>query len=116
MHYNIKSILKFDKADDKQVVVKGWLKTARHSKKFSFLEVSDGTSFHGIQVVVDSDLENYENEVRKLNTGCSVIIEGKLVESPGKGQKFEIQAKKVDVVGFTEDDYPLQKKDIHLNF
>lgn len=95
--------------ENQQVVVKGWVKTARHSKNVSFLEVSDGSCFHGIQAVVDNTIENY-SEVVKINTGCSVIVTGILVLSLGKGQKYEIQTTKVEVVGWISEDYPLQKK------
>lgn len=90
--------------------IKGWLKTARHSKGFSFLEVSDGSCFSGIQVVADVKLNNYESEIKHLLSGSAVAVTGKIVESPGKGQKYEIQAKKVEVVGTIPEDYPLQKK------
>jgi asparaginyl-tRNA synthetase len=93
-----------------EVVVQGWVKTARHSKNCSFLDVSDGSCFSGIQVVADPALGNYEEEIVKLKTGCSVRVTGELVESPGQGQKFEIQATAVEAVGMTTEDYPLQKK------
>ncbi len=93
-----------------RVSVQGWLRTARHSKNVSFLEVSDGSCFAGIQVVAAPDLSNYEDAVAKLTTGCAVRASGELVDSPGKGQRYEIHADEVDVVGGVEDDYPLQKK------
>ncbi len=93
-----------------EVSIRGWVRTARHSKGVSFLDVTDGSSFDGIQVVLDPALANYESELKKLRTGCSVIVHGALVESPAKGQNFEIHASAVDVVGQVDDDYPLQKK------
>ena len=90
--------------------VRGWVKTARHSKGVSFLEVSDGSSFDGLQVVVPPELENYESELRQVGTGWAVDAEGELVESPGKGQRYELQASRVAVVGTVDADYPLQKK------
>ena len=93
-----------------QVSVQGWLRTARHSKNVSFLEVSDGSCFAGIQVVAAPELDNYEAEVAQLSTGCSVRATGELVDSPGKGQRFEIHASQVERVGDVDDDYPLQKK------
>lgn len=92
------------------VTIKGWIKTARHSKGLSFLEVHDGSCFAGIQVVAEAKLPNYEADISRLLTGCSVVITGELVDSPGKGQKFEIQAEAVEVVGQIEEGYPLQKK------
>jgi asparaginyl-tRNA synthetase len=93
-----------------EVVVRGWLRTARHAKGVSFLEVSDGSCFAGLQVVADPELPNFEAEVRKLGTGCAVEARGGLVESPGKGQRVELQARELALVGGVDDDYPLQKK------
>jgi len=92
------------------VRVQGWLKTARHAKGVSFLEVSDGSCLPGVQVVAAPILENFESELRALGTGAAVIAEGELVASPGKGQRVEIHATRVAAVGRTGADYPLQKK------
>ena len=90
----------------------GWIKTKRESKGgFSFLEVNDGSTIKNIQVIADGQLPNYTQEVVKLTVGCSVIVKGNLVESPGKGQKVEIQAKEIRVTGWADPErYPLQKK------
>ena len=93
-----------------QVTVQGWLRTARHSKGVSFFEVSDGSCFAGIQVVAEPTLDNYDPDLTNLRTGCAVAATGDLVESPGKGQRFEIHATRIEVVGGVDDDYPLQKK------
>jgi asparaginyl-tRNA synthetase len=90
--------------------VRGWVRTARHSKGVSFLEVSDGSCFAGLQVVAAPELPNYESEVRHLRTGCAVDAEGSLVDSPGSGQRFELQADALHTLGGVGDDYPLQKK------
>jgi asparaginyl-tRNA synthetase len=92
------------------VTVRGWLRTTRHSKGVSFLEVSDGSCFAGLQVVADPSLANYEREVAALGTGCAVSITGDVVDSPGKGQRYELRATRVEVVGGVAPDYPLQKK------
>jgi asparaginyl-tRNA synthetase len=92
------------------VTVRGWLKTARHAKGISFLEVYDGSCFAGIQVIAEPALANYEGEVRHLQTGCAVVVEGELVDSPGKEQRFEIKASGVEALGRVGEDYPLQKK------
>ena len=97
----------------KSVTVKGWLRSKRDSKAgISFLAVHDGSAFDAIQAVVPSELSNYENEILKLSTGCSVIVTGELVESQGKGQSVEIQATSVEVVGWVDDaeSYPIAKK------
>ena len=93
-----------------RVAVRGWLRTARHSKGVSFLDLSDGSCMAGIQVVAAPELPNFEPEVRDLKTGCAVVVEGELVESRGTEQSFEIQASSVELVGGVDDDYPLQKK------
>jgi asparaginyl-tRNA synthetase len=92
------------------VTVEGWLRTVRHGKNVSFLDISDGSCMSGIQAVAPPTLNNYESEVKKLTTGCSVGVTGQLVESPGKGQRYEIQAESVAVIGWADQDYPLQKK------
>ncbi len=106
----IKDILQRSSSEKAQVTVKGWLKTARHSKELSFLNVTDGSCLSGIQVIAEPTLENYKTEVLKLNTGYSVSITGILVDSPGKEQKYEIQAQKIEIIGDVPEDYPLQKK------
>ena len=97
-------------AADTEVTVEGWLRTVRHSKNVSFLDISDGSCMAGIQAVAAPGLDNYETEIGKLTTGCCVRVAGRLVESPGKGQSYEIQAGRVEVVGYADEDYPLQKK------
>jgi asparaginyl-tRNA synthetase len=93
-----------------EVTVQGWLRTARHSKNLSFLEVSDGSCFAGIQVVAAPELANYADEIAHLANGCAVRATGELVASPGAGQRYEIRARSVERVGGVDDDYPLQKK------
>jgi asparaginyl-tRNA synthetase len=96
------------------VKVAGWVRTRRDSKGgFSFLEINDGSSFNGLQVIVPAELANYESEVLELTIGSAVAVEGKLVESPGKGQAVEVHATKVTVYGLADpEEYPLQKKRI----
>ena len=96
-----------------EVTVEGWVRSKRDSKAgISFVAVHDGSHFDPIQAVVPSDLSNYEKEVLHITTGCAVRISGELVESQGKGQKFEIQANAVEVVGTVDDaeSYPIAKK------
>jgi len=115
MDDSIKSILAREAAGG-SVVIRGWLRTVRHSKNVSFLEVTDGSCFSGLQAVAAPELPEYEDCVRALGTGCSVEIEGDLVDSQGKGQRFEIHATRVELVGGVDDDYPLQKKRHSLEF
>ena len=93
----------------KDIVVQGWVRTRRDSKGgFSFIELNDGSKFSSLQIIADNTLVNYE-DISKLHTGASLVAEGKLVESQGKGQKYELQAKQIIVLGNTDNTYPLQK-------
>ena len=92
-----------------QVLAKGWIRTKRDSKDFSFLELNDGSCLGNIQVIADKGLANYE-EILKLTTGSAVAVTGELVESPGKGQRWEIRAGGVEVISIAPETYPLQKK------
>ncbi|AVG76442.1 asparaginyl-tRNA synthetase [Pantoea sp. PA1] len=100
-------------AVDSEVTVRGWVRTRRDSKAgLSFIAVYDGSCFNPVQAVVNNSLNNYQDEVLHLTTGCSVIVTGKVVASPGQGQAFEIQATKLEVVGWVEDpdSYPMAAK------
>jgi len=91
------------------VRVCGWVRTARHAKDVSFLELADGSCFAGLQVVAGPALDDFE-AVRRIRTGCALEVDGALVLSPGAGQRFELVARRVAIVGGVGDDYPLQKK------
>jgi asparaginyl-tRNA synthetase len=93
-----------------EVTVQGWLRTVRHAREVSFLEVSDGSCLAGLQVVASPQLPEYASVVRALRTGCAVAATGELIDSPGSGQRFELQARRVELVGPVGDDYPLKKK------
>ncbi len=92
-----------------QVLIKGWVRTRRDSKGFSFIEVNDGSSLKNIQVVADEKLPNYE-DLKKLTTGSALSVSGKLIESKGGGQRWEIRADGVEVIHLAPEDFPLQKK------
>ncbi|MBL0701365.1 MAG: asparagine--tRNA ligase [Desulfosarcina sp.] len=91
------------------VLIKGWLRTKRDSKNFSFLEINDGSYLKNIQVIADCTLDNY-TEITKLTIGSAVAIRGKLVKSQGKGQALEIQAQSIEIISLAPESYPLQKK------
>jgi asparaginyl-tRNA synthetase len=96
---------------DETVTVQAWVRTKREQKEFSFVEVNDGSSLAGLQVVVNQDLPDYTNIIRQLNTGASVEISGVLAPSLGKGQRVELKAASVIVYGGADPEtYPLQKK------
>src|SRR5215213_10511323 len=82
---------------DQEVTIRGWVRTRRDSKGgFSFIAINDGSSFDSIQVVAPNTLPNYQADVLRVTAGCSVIATGKLVQSQGKGQAYEIQAAGVE--------------------
>ena len=92
-----------------QVVVKGWVRTRRDAKGFSFIEINDGSCLKNLQVIADSSLPNYE-QIQKILTGSSVAVSGNLVASQGAGQQWELQANAVTIIGTAPESYPLQKK------
>ena len=92
-----------------QVLAKGWVRTRRDAKDFSFIELNDGSCLKNLQIIAHNNLPNY-NEVKSLSTGSSVAVTGALVESQGGNQKYEIKAEKIEVYGWADDTYPLQKK------
>src|SRR5688572_26331396 len=115
----IQDILGGSFTKDGPVTVRGWIRTRRDSKAgISFLHVSDGSSFHPLQVVAPNTLPNYATEVTRLTAGCAVEAAGTIVASSGKGQQFEMQAESVRVVGWVDDpdSYPIQPKPHTLEF
>src|SRR5919108_262062 len=91
------------------IQVQGWVRTRRDSKDFSFIELNDGSSLRNLQIIARNSLSNYA-DIQKLTTGASLRVSGALVASQGKGQKWELVADKIDIVGGADDSYPLQKK------
>ncbi len=106
----IKTILSYARTGEK-LRVSGWVRTCRDSGKLTFIEVNDGSSLSGLQVVCEAGLDNYQSEIKKLSTGCSLTVTGQLVESPARGQTVELLASGVEVIGWADpENYPLQKK------
>ena len=100
-----------------KLTIRGWVRTKRDSKGgFSFLEINDGSCLKGLQVIAAQTLPNYETDVRRLTTGCSVQVSGELVESKGAQQSVELVADSVVVIGAADDSYPLQKKQHSMEF
>ncbi len=97
------------------VVAKGWVRTRRDAKGFSFLELNDGSCLSNLQVIIDEGVPGGECLAR-LHTGASAEVVGDLVESPAKGQRWELRATELRLIGGVEDDYPLQKKGHSLEF
>ena len=91
--------------------VAGWVRTKRSSKAgITFIELNDGSSMTGIQLVVPDDAGVDEATLKRITTGASLRAEGELVESPGKGQRVELRVASLEVLGEADGDYPLQKK------
>ncbi len=112
-HAVIKDVLAGQYAAGATITVKGWIRTRRDSKAgISFLAVHDGSCFEALQAVAPADLNNYESEIKRLTTACSVIVTGTVVKSEGQGQAYEIQASNVEVLGWVEnpDTYPMAPK------
>jgi asparaginyl-tRNA synthetase len=93
-----------------EVRLNGWVRTRRDTKEFSFIELYDGSCIACAQVIALPSLSNYSTEILRLTTGSSITVEGTVVDSPGKGQTYEIRAKAVTVHDVAPSDYPLQKK------
>ena len=110
---SVQKILGGEAPADTPVTVKGWVRTRRDSKAgISFVNVSDGSCFHPVQVVAPDTLTNYAEEIAHLTAGCSIEATGLIVPSPAKGQPFEMQASALKVVGWVDDPdtYPIQPK------
>ncbi len=97
----------------KEVNVKGWVRSVRKSKAFSFIVLSDGSSQDLLQIIADDNIDNYET-LSTMLTGTCVSINGKVVESQGKGQTIEMQATGGEIIGEVDESYPLQKKGTSL--
>lgn len=99
-----------------EVIVKGWVRTRRGSKQVNFIALNDGSTINNVQVVVD--VESFDEEMLKgITTGACISVAGVLVESQGKGQRAEVQAKVIEVLGQADANvYPLQKKGHTLEF
>ncbi|SKA84498.1 asparagine--tRNA ligase [Desulfobaculum bizertense] len=97
-------------APKENIVVKGWVRTKRENKGFAFIELNDGTSLSNLQVIIDEGAQGWD-ELERATTGASVSISGNLIESPGKGQKWEVKASELRVIGEADpESFPLQKK------
>lgn len=94
-----------------EVTVKGWVRTVRNQKTFTFIEINDGSMFSNLQIVANPDIPGYNNLINQITTGASISAKGKIVESPGDKQSLELQAIDVHIIGKCDAEvYPLQKK------
>lgn len=110
---SIKSIANDTSLIGTELYVRGWVRTRRDSKAgISFIHLSDGSCFDPLQLVVPNTLENYQDEILHVTTGCAIEATGELVESQGKGQGVELQVKQLKVIGWVDDPetYPMSPK------
>lgn len=104
----IVALLKTDRPI-KNILVKGWVRTRRDAKNFTFIELNDGSCLRNIQIFVDQETPAYA-AVAKLTTGSALAVSGDLIPSQGRGQPWEVHAKQIDIIGLAPDTFPLQKK------
>lgn len=111
MRIKIREIKQQNKWIGQEVAVKGWVRTVRSQKNFTFIEVNDGSTLSNLQVIVPQELPQYAATIALLTTGASLAIQGKVVESPGAKQTVEIHADEIGIIGACDaESYPLQKK------
>jgi len=97
------------KAPADAILVQGWVRTRRDARDFSFLELNDGSCLPNLQIIARNTLPNY-SAVQRLTTGASIAVQGALLASQGKGQSWEVAADSIEIIGPSDDTYPLQKK------
>ncbi len=107
-----------DARPDETVTARGWVRTRRDSKNgFSFIELNDGSCMKNLQIVVDADVPGYSDSIKSVTTGASIAVEGTVKESPGKGQRIELHATSLNVLGTADPaTFPLQKKGHSFEF
>jgi asparaginyl-tRNA synthetase len=119
LHPTIKELLSGAAEPGSTVTVRGWVRTRRDSKAgISFINVNDGSAFASVQVVAGKELPNYEAEVLRLSAGCSVVVTGELVPTPGRPQPVEVKATGIEVLGWVDDPetYPIQPKQHSMEY
>ena len=107
-----------DAQPETSITVKGWVRTRRDSKNgFSFIELNDGSCMSNLHIVVDGDVPGYAETIKDVTTGASVAIDGTVKESPGKGQRIEVHATTLTLLGAADPaTFPLQKKGHSFEF
>ncbi|MCK4503217.1 MAG: asparagine--tRNA ligase, partial [Desulfuromonadales bacterium] len=111
---SIKKLLQASQAV-KEICVKGWVRSIRRSKEVTFITLNDGSCFASLQIVLTPELDNYQ-AISKVGTGASLMVTGVLAESPAQGQSWEVQAQTIEIIGTSDEDYPLQKKRHSLEY
>src|SRR5574344_2093070 len=100
---------KYEQLLNSEIKLQGWIRNHRKQKEFGFIDFSDGTCFKHIQIVYDDKLSDFL-EIQKYHVGSAIRVEGCVVSSPKEGQSFELQAKKIELLGDCPEDYPIQPK------
>lgn len=101
---------------DKEITVRGWIRTNRGSNKFGFVELNDGSFFKSVQVVYEADKINNFTEISKAPIAAALKVVGTLVLTPDAKQPFEIKADTIEIEADSDSDYPLQKKRHSLEY
>lgn len=114
----VRTLLESDEAIvSSPVLIKGWVRTVRDQKTLSFINVNDGSSLEGVQIVADAEgTADYAAVMARIGTGAAIAATGTVARSQGKGQLYEVQASSIEVVGECDDSFPLQKKRHSLEF
>ena len=100
----------------KNITVMGWIRQIRDSKTILFIELNDGSFFKPLQVIAEADKVSNFAEIAKLNISASIVVKGKLVETPNGKQPFEIHAESAEIMGKSNEDYPIQAKKHTLEY
>ena len=105
---DIKELYVSDHIGEK-ITVQGWVRSHRKQAHFGFIDLHDGTTFNGLQVVYEDNLPTFD-DITKIKLGSAVTVKGTLITSPKEGQKFELTLEELTLEGDCPDDYPLQAK------
>lgn len=97
-------------AKEQNLRVSGWLRTRRDAPSFSFLELNDGSCLQGLQIIAEHNLPGWESLHKQITTGAALAVRGRLMPSPARGQRLELRADEITVLGTADASYPLQKK------
>lgn len=104
----------FKQASDlegQQVTLRGWIRTVRQQKNFTFVELNDGSSLSNVQILLEEHVPDYPSLIKTLSTGVAIEVQGKVVPSPAREGERELQASTLKVIGGADPEtYPLQKK------
>ncbi len=101
---------RFEKLNDQEITLFGWVRNNRAQKEFGFINLNDGTFFETIQVVYENEMLKNFKETQKLRVGSSLRVKGILVVTPSMKQPFEIKAREIEMLGDSLEDYPIQPK------